>query len=317
MSQLLFSRILQALVVLFTMSFVVYILMGLMPGDPIDLMLSADPNMTAQDAARLKAMYSLDKPIFERWLNWLTNALSGNFGYSRLYANPVIEVLGPALLSTLQLMSVSFLFSMLIALPAGIFAAIKPYSMRDYAINFCAFTGISIPSFWLALMLIILFSVILGVFPASGTGSLSDGGFWAEAKYLVLPVMTLTIANVGGHTRFMRGAMLEVLRQDYIRTARAKGAGTRRIVLRHAMRNAMIPVVTVLALEFGALFSGALITETIFARPGMGKLIYDAILGNDFNLALIALLLATFVTLAANLIADLTYAWLDPRIAYR
>ena len=135
-------------------------------------------------------------------------------------------------------------------------------------------------------------------------------------RYLVLPVLTLTIASVSSHTRFVRGAMLEVLRQDFIRTARAKGAGTRRIVLKHALRNALLPLVTILALDLGALFSGALVTETVFAWPGMGKLIYDSIMGNDYNLALVALLLATLVTLAGNLLADIAYLWLDPRIRY-
>jgi len=311
------NRLAQATIVLLLMSFAVYGLMGLMPGDPIDLMISADPNLSAADAQRLKALYGLDQPIIERWLRWLGNTLTGDFGHSRLYAAPVLQVLGPALGNTLLLLGSSVLVSLIIALPAGIFAALKPYSMRDYLINGFAFAGISIPAFWLALMLIGLFAVQWNLLPAGGTGDLQAVGFWQRLQYLILPVLTLTIASIGGHIRFMRGAMLEVLRQDYIRTARAKGADTRRIVLYHALRNALIPVVTVLALEFGTLFSGALVTETVFAWPGMGKLIYDAILGNDFNLALMALLLATGVTLLGNLLADLAYAWLDPRIQYQ
>jgi peptide/nickel transport system permease protein len=317
MASLIFNRLWQAALVLLIMSFAVYGLIGLMPGDPIDLMISADPNLTAADAQRLKALYGLDRPLLERWLNWLGRALAGDFGYSRLYAQPVPEVLAPALANTLKLLGLSLALSIAIALPAGIAAALKPYSARDYLINFAAFAGISIPVFWLALMLIILFAVQLGVLPAGGTATIGAEGLWDSLQYLVLPAATLTLASVGGHTRFVRGAMLEAMRQDYIRTARAKGAGTARIVLKHALPNALIPVVTVLALELGTLFSGALITETVFAWPGMGKLIYDAILGNDFNLALFALLLATFVTLMGNLIADMVYAWLDPRISYR
>jgi peptide/nickel transport system permease protein len=317
MIRLVLNRLLQAMSVLLVMSFLIYGLIGLMPGDPIDLMISADPNLSAADAQRLKALYGLDRPIVERWLNWLQQALRGDFGYSRLYARPVLQVLGPALTNTLILLGLSFLLSLLIALPAGVYAALKPYSARDYLINFSAFAGVSVPVFWLALMLIIVFAVVLGVLPAGGTGELSGEGFWHHLQYLVLPVATLAIASAGGHTRFMRGSMLEVMRQDYIRTARAKGLATPRIVIRHGLRNALIPVVTVLALEFGTLFSGALVTETVFARPGMGKLIYDAILGNDFNLALVALLLATLVTLLGNLLADLAYGWLDPRITYR
>ena len=147
--------------------------------------------------------------------------------------------------------------------------------------------------------------------------TVGDGGFFDRLSYLILPAATLTIAGVGGHTRYVRSAMIEVLRQDYIRTAMAKGIGRRRVLLKHALRNAMIPVVTIIALDFGFLFSGALVTETIFAYPGMGKMIFDAIMGNDFNLALVSLLFATTLTVLGNLLADLAYAWLDPRVSYR
>lgn len=299
------------------MSFVIYGLMGLMPGDPIDLMISADPKLTSEDAARLRELFGLDKSIFERYGNWLGAAVTGDFGYSRLFARPVLDVLFPALANTVILIGISIGLSLLIGLPAGLIAALKPYSKLDYSINLIAFGGISMPAFWLALLLIILFAVTLGILPAGGTGELASGETWNKAHFLILPVLTLVISSVGGHTRYMRAAMLETLRQDYIYTAKAKGAGQTRIVLVHALRNAMIPVVTIIALDFGFLFSGALVTETVFAYPGMGKLIFDSIMGNDFNLALVALLLATCVTLIGNLFADLAYAWLDPRISYK
>ena len=317
MSRYLTIRFAQSMLVLAIMSFVIYGLMGLMPGDPIDLMISANPEITSEDAARLRALYGLDKPVLERYGNWLQAALTGDFGYSRVHKQPVVELLLPALGSTVRLLGLSILISIAIALPVGIFAAARPYSRLDYAINLVAFAGISVPVFWLGLLLIMLFSVILGVLPAGGTETPGGGGFWDQLRHLVLPVATLTLASVGGHTRYVRAAMAETLRQDYIRTARAKGIGWRRVLWRHALRNALIPVVTILALDFGFLFSGALVTETIFAYPGMGKMIYDAIMGNDFNLALIALLLATLVTLVGNLLADLAYAWLDPRVTYK
>jgi peptide/nickel transport system permease protein len=299
------------------MSFVIYGLMGLMPGDPIDLMISADPKLTSEDATRIRELFGLDKSIFERYGNWLGAAVTGDFGYSRLFARPVLDVLFPALANTVILIGISIGLSLLIGLPAGLIAALKPYSKLDYSINLIAFGGISMPAFWLALLLIILFAVTLGILPAGGTGELASGETWNKAHFLILPVLTLVISSVGGHTRYMRAAMLETLRQDYIHTAKAKGAGQTRIVLVHALRNAMIPVVTIIALDFGFLFSGALVTETVFAYPGMGKLIFDSIMGNDFNLALVALLLATCVTLIGNLFADLAYAWLDPRISYK
>ena len=317
MSRYVLDRLVQSAVVLAVMSFVIYWLMGLMPGDPIDLMINADPRLSPADAIRLRALYGLDQPILARYWNWLMAALGGDLGYSRLYARPVLAALLPALGNTVLLLGLSFVFAVLIAFGAGIAAAVNQHRMADYAINLIAFLAISVPSFWLALMMIILFSVTLGWLPASGTETIGGGGLLDHLRFLALPVMTLTFVSFGSHTRFVRASMIETLRQDFIRTARAKGASESRVVLRHALRNALIPVVTVLALDFGFLFSGALVIETIFAYPGMGKLIFDAIMGNDFNLALVALLFATSLTLVGNLLADLAYAWLDPRISYR
>jgi peptide/nickel transport system permease protein len=311
------QRLGESAVVIALMSFVIYALIGLMPGDPIDLMINSDPRLTPADAARLRAVYGLDRPLVDRYLSWAAAAIGGDFGNSRLHVRPVLDVMPGFLLNTVKLMGLSFVLSVAIAIPAGVIAARRQNSRLDHAINLLCFAGISVPVFWLALMLIILFSVMMPILPASGIASVGGGGgLWDAARHLVLPVATLTIFSVGSYTRFVRAAMIEVLRQDYIRTARAKGAGPSRIVWVHALRNAMIPVVTVIALSFGTLFSGALITETMFAYPGMGKLIYDSIMGNDYNIALVTLLFATAVTLAANLLADLAYAWLDPRISY-
>lgn len=316
MASFIVRRLAGSLLVLLFMSFVIYGLMGLMPGDPIDLLASGNPNVTSEDVARLKALYGLDRPLLERYGNWLAAAAGGDFGYSRLFAAPVLEVLGPRLVNTCLLMGSSFLLALLVALPAGILAAARPRSWLDYGLNLVAFAGISVPSFWLALLVILLFSVQLGWLPASGIESIGGGGPADRVLHLILPVLTLSALSIGSLIRFTRAAMIETLRQDYIRTARSKGLGTRAVILRHGLRNAMIPVVTVLALDFGTLFSGALVVETMFAQPGMGKLIYDAVMGNDFNLALVGLLFATLVTLLANLMADVIYAWLDPRISY-
>ena len=316
MIRYLVHRLLQSAAVLLLMSFVIYGLMGLMPGDPVDLMITADPKMTSEDAARLRQLYGLDRPLIERYGNWLLAALAGDFGYSRLYAKPVLTVLLPALANTVVLLGSSFVLAIAIGLPAGMLAAVRPRTATDYAINLVAFAGISVPSFWLGLLLIIVFAVILGVLPAGGMGTVEAVSLWGNLKYLVLPVVSLTIASMGGYIRYMRASMLETLRQDFIRTAWAKGLSQRRVVLGHGLPNALIPVVTIIALDFGSLFSGALITETIFAYPGMGKLIFDSIMGNDFNLALVALLFATLLTLVGNLLADIAYAWLDPRISF-
>jgi peptide/nickel transport system permease protein len=316
MFRFLVLRLTQALVVLLVMSFVIYGLIGLMPGDPIDLMISADPDLTPADAARLKAIYGIDRPLLERYAAWLGAALEGDLGYSRLHARPVFEVLLPRLGNTLILLGIAFFLTLAVALPIGTIAAVKRDSAADYAINFTAFAGISTPPFWLALLLIMLFAVTLGWLPAGGMGTVGVDSLVDRATYLVLPVMTLTLASVGGYTRYTRAAMGEALAQDYVRTAWAKGAGLTRIVVRHALRNALIPIVTIVALDFGTLFSGALITETMFSYLGMGKLIYDSVMGNDFNVALVGLLLATFVVLIANLLADAAYTLLDPRITF-
>jgi peptide/nickel transport system permease protein len=309
-------RLLGAAVMLLAMSFLIYLLLGLMPGDPIDLMASGDPNITSEDLARLKEYYGLDRPLHERYWIWLQGALMGDFGYSRLYALPVIQLMGPRLANTALLMGLSFALALALALPAGVLAALRPRSWLDYGLNLFAFAGISVPSFWLALLLILLFAVNLGWLPAGGVHAVGDDTLGNRALHLVLPVLTLTLLTVGGVLRFTRSAMLETLRADYIRTARAKGLGAWGVVVGHALRNAMIPVVTILALNFGALFSGSMIVEQMFAYQGMGKMIYDAIIGNDFNLALVGLLFATLLTLLSNLGADVVYAWLDPRISY-
>ena len=313
-ARLVLARAVQGALVLLLMSYAVYALIGLMPGDPVDLMVSADPTLGSEDAQRLKALYGLDRPLSERWASWLSAVANGDLGYSRLYSRPVLEVLLPALGTTLRLMGLALVVALGVAFGAALLAATRPGAARDLIVNLAAFAGVSMPPFWLGLLLIAVFSVWLGVLPAGGSGSLAgDGGWW---RYAVLPVATLAFASAGVYTRYLRGSMLEVLRQDYIRTARAKGASEPRVLLAHALRNAAIPVVTVLALELGALFSGALVTETVFAWPGMGRLIYDAVMGNDYNLALVGLLLATAVTLAGSLFADLVYLWLDPRIRY-
>ncbi|MGE0253199.1 MAG: ABC transporter permease [Alphaproteobacteria bacterium] len=310
------GRLLQALVVLAVMSFVIYALIGLMPGDPVDIMIASDPRLAPQDAARLRALYGLDLPIWERYLNWLGAALSGDFGYSRTYNRPVLEILLPRLGNTLLLLGIAATLAIAVAVTAGIVAALRPRGLLDTTINLACFAGVSVPPFWLALVLIIVFAVTLGWLPAGGMGE-ADAPWSARAVHLVLPVATLMAASLAAYTRFARGAMIEALRQDWIRTARAKGAGPARVVAGHALRNAMLPLVTVIALDFGTLFSGALITETMFGWLGMGKLIYDSILGNDFNTALVALLFATGVVLLANVLADIAYAALDPRISYR
>ena len=314
------GRVLGAIVTLGLMSFLVYMLIGLMPGDPINMMIQADPRMTSEDAARLRAAYGIDKPVFERYLAWAGQVLQGNFGYSRSLNQPVFAVVWPRLGNTLLLAGISLTLAIAIALPLGVWTAARPRSRVDYIVNLFSFAAISAPSFWLALLLITLFAVTLGWMPAGGMPEIRAGtpwyeALWAHLRHLALPVLTLTLVQLGSYTRFMRGAMIEVLRQDFIRTARAKGNSGARVQWRHAFANALLPVLTIMGLSFGGLFSGAVITETMFAWPGMGRAIFQAILDNDYNLALVGLLIATAATLIGNFLADLSYAWVDPRVS--
>jgi peptide/nickel transport system permease protein len=310
-------RLLEIAAMLALLSFAIYGLIGLMPGDPIDLMRSADPHLTAADLARLKSLYGVGQPLLSRYFAWAGQALAGDLGYSRLFAAPVWQTLLPRLGNSLVLMGASFAVALALSLVLGIAAARRPGSRLDAAINLICFAGVSVPTFWLALVLILVFAARLNWLPASGIATPGIGGVEDHLRHLILPVATLSLASLGSYTRYVRAAMREALAQDHVRTARAKGASETRIVFHHALRGALIPVVTILALSFGGLVSGALVTETMFAYPGMGRLIYDAVMGNDYNLALAALLLAAVVTMVGNLLADLAYLWLDPRVSYR
>lgn len=314
MARFLAWRLAQSLIVLALMSLAIYGLIGLMPGDPIDLALSADPRLTPEDVARLRALYGLDEPWLQRYFAWAGRAVQGEFGYSRLFAAPVLAALADPLGRTLLLMGGSFLVALLVGLPAGMAAGARPHSRLDYAVNFVCFAGVAVPAFWLALLVILLFAVTLQWFPASAVAL--EPGLGPQLYHMALPVLTLGLLQAGGIARYMRAAMRDALAGDHIRTARAKGLGEAAVIWRHALRNALIPVVSILALDVGGLFSGALIVEMTFGYPGMGKLLFDAVMGNDYNLALVALLFGTAVTLAANLVADLAYAVIDPRVTF-
>ena len=310
MIRLLAGRLVQIAITLALLSLAMFLLIGLMPGDPIDLALAGDPRLTAEDAARLRALHGLDQPLFTRYLAWAAALLQGEFGYSRLFAQPVAQIIGPALVSTLVLLGAAVAVSALVGLSLGALAAMRPrFAPLADAI---AILGQSAPSFWLGILLIIVFAVTLGWLPAGGS---AESGGWEALRFLVLPVATLAMANLAAYARHSAAELTQVLHAPWITAARARGVGEMRLLLRHAAPNAAVPVLQVAALDAGSLVGGALITETLFARPGMGKLIYDAVMGNDTNLALVALLLVALVTMLATLAADLGQRALDPRLA--
>ncbi len=305
-------RVAGLLLVLLLKSFVIFTLIGLMPGDPIDLLMSANPNMMPEDVAKLRAIYGVDEPLFSRYASWLFNALQGDFGFSRIQHRPVLDIVVPALGNTIILTGTAFLLSTVIAIGLGTLAAVYRGGWVDRVISLLAFLGISVPGFWLGLIFIYVFAVKFGVLPAGGMPRADQP--YAPIAYLVLPCLTLVLIEIGGLTRYARSAMIEVLSQDHIRTARAKGLSNKRIIFKHALRNAMIPIMTIIALGFGHLLSGATLIETMFGWRGMGRLIYESIMGNDYNLALVCLLFTTTMVLIGSLIADFSYSLLDPRI---
>lgn len=297
--------------------------MNRMPGDPVDLMIQSNPRITSEDVARLRALYGLDQPTYARYWSWVSSVASGDLGYSRTYRIPVSDLLGPKLFNTFVLSMASLGLALLIAVPLGTLAALRPNTRWDYGINFFAFAGISMPSFWLGIVLILIFAVGLGWLPASGTTSIGYtpgnmmAAIWDRITYLILPTLSLAYMQIGTFARFTRSAMTEALRNDYIRTARAKGLPFRVVVWKHGFRNALLSLITIVMLSLAGVFSGATITETVFGYQGVGKLVYDSIIGNDFNVAMVSFMISVAMVLLLNLLADILYSFADPRIDLR
>lgn len=301
-------RLPQIALTLALLSLAAWLAIGLMPGDPASLALMSDPRLTPEDVARLRALHGLDRPLMERYLAWALGLLRGEFGYSRLFAQPVVAVLWPALRSTLVLVGLAVALAAVVGVALGALAALRPRA--GGFVDALALLAQAVPSFWLGILLIILFAVTLGWLPAGGL----PGEGQPAWTFLVLPVATIGFGQMAAYARHSAAALGEALRQPWVRAARARGASDRRVLWRHALPNAGVPLLTLLALDAGSLVSGALVTETVFARPGMGKLLYDAVMGNDYNLALLALLLVALMTMLATLAADIAQRWLDPRL---
>ena len=321
MTRYILRRLLQMIPLLAVLSLLLFAALISMPGDPLRSMLEELPRMTPEEYQRLRELYGLDDPIHVGYLKWLWQVLSGNLGYSKEYHLPVWELIAGRLWNTLILTVTAFVIGKALAILIGIYSAHHPYSLLDYSAMGFAFFGFSVPGFWLGLTLIIVFSVHLQWFPASGVASAHLVGngwevFYDRLQHLVLPVITLAVSETASTTRYMRSSLLEVIRQDYIINARSKGLSEQTILIRHALKNSMIPVVTVSVLSLARLIGGSTVIETVFGYPGMGKLLFDAIMGSDYALAMAILMLMSLFVILANLIADVLYAWLDPRIRY-
>ncbi len=315
-------RLVQTVPLLLVISALIFTLLYLMPGDPLYRMLEGVPNLRPQDFERLRKIYGFDDPVYLQYAKWLWQLIQLNPGYSREYGQPVFDIILPALKNTLVLTIAAVVLGKIIAIGLGIFSAVRQYSIADYILTATTFVAYSVPAFWLGLMLIILFSVKLGWLPTSGiVNSELEPGSWAATvdwmKHLILPVAVLAISEIIQVQRFMRSSLLEVLRQDYLTTARAKGLSESVVIGRHALKNALIPVVTIIAVTMPRVVGGSTVVETVFAYPGMGRLLYTSIMGNDYVVAMTVVMIIAVTVVFFNLLADVIYGWLDPRIRYR
>ncbi len=311
------KRVLKMIPTLLIISLLLFKVIDLAPGNFLDT--KVNPNMTVEKLEQLKEVYGFDKPFGERYVNWLKKAVKGDFDESLKLRQPVSEIIKDYAWNSFVLAGTAFLLSILIAIPLGIVCATKQYSLADKATTILTFVSISLPSFLLGLMLINAFSLKIKLFPIGGMttagSNLTGVGYYKDVLiHMVLPVVSLTILQAGSLIRYVRTAMLEVINQDYIRTARAKGLKEKVVIYKHALRNGLIPVITYIGMSLPGLFAGALITETIFVWPGIGRIGYEAILNRDYTLLMGFNMFMAVLTLMGNLLSDILYAVVDPRI---
>lgn len=315
MKSYLLKRLFYLIITLFGASILIFYLYSLVPGNFID----ADPNLTAERKAELYALYGYDQPDIVRYFTWVGNLLQGDLGYSLQFQRPVVEVIGNYIWSSFFVALASLILTWLIAVIIGVISATKQYSFFDAIITIIVFAAMATPSFFLGLILIKFFAVDLGWFPAGGmitTGSNFTGWEYIKdvAQHMILPVLVLTMLGVGGLTRYFRTNMLEVIKQDFVRTARAKGLKERAVIYKHALRNALLPAITLFSFELPALFGGAIITEQIFNWPGIGAIYMQAFSVRDYPLLMGFTMFIALLTIISNLLADLLYGVADPRV---
>jgi peptide/nickel transport system permease protein len=308
-------RALQACVLLFFVSLVSYGIMNVAPGGPLAVYLH-NPQVTPEKIELLRHQLGLDQPWHLRYLTWLGGIAQGHWGYSYYTGRPVLEMIGERLPATFTLMLSAFALAIALAFPLGVFAATHKYSWGDNLLSFGSFFAWAMPTFWFGLMLQLVLAVHLRLLPVAGMHEIGSASAADLLRHLVMPAMVLGLGSIASWSRYLRSSVLEVLGQDYVRTARAKGLPRQRVLGRHVLRNSMIPIVTLMGLDLHVLFSGAVITESIFGWPGMGRLFLSALNNRDYPLQMAGLMISASLLIVGNLLADLTYAALDPRIRY-
>jgi peptide/nickel transport system permease protein len=319
MGPYLLRRILIAIPSLLGISAVLFTVLALAPGDPFEE-LATNPNVPAEVKQMLRAKFGLDDPVWQRYFRWLAAMLQGDWGYSFISRVDVDQLILQRVPVTLAVIGASQVLALLIALPIGIISAVKPYSWFDRIFSTLAFVGFSLPTFFSGILLILLFSITLDWLPFVYRADIDATGWewwWQHIQQSIMPVMVLGLFQAASWMRYVRSAVLDVIKLDFVTTARSKGLKERVVVMRHVVRNALIPVVTLVALQMPAVFGGAIVTEQIFRIPGIGSLLIDAILRNDTPVIMAVTFVFSCLVILFNLIADLLYGWLDPRISFR
>ena len=319
MGRYIIRRLLQALLLIALLSVGMFALIHLLPGGPEQVIFN--PRLSAAGRAAIRARFGLDQPLPVQYLRWLGNALVGNFGFSFATNQPVSDILAQHFPATLELFSCALILALIVAITIGVVSAVRQGTVTDYSLTILAYFGIAMPVFLLGLFAQDIFGVWLHILPTSGTATYgysfdAFNSFLDHLEHLLLPMLVLSITFIAGWSRYMRSSMIEVVKQDYMRTARAKGVAPVSLLMRHALRNAVIPLITIVALDFGAVAGGAAITEGVFAWPGMGLLFLDSLTNRDYPVLLAMLLIGAVFVISFNLIADILYAVMDPRIRY-
>jgi peptide/nickel transport system permease protein len=313
-TQYVLRRLIHSVFIIWGCATLVFFLLRLIPGDPVIQMLG--PEYTPEAAEALRRKLGLDEPLQVQYVRWFGNILRGDLGGSIASGETVTGAIATGLPKTLSLAALSFLIAIVIAVPAGVAAALKRNTIVDYAASVVAFVGVSMPSFWFGIILILVFAVWLGWLPATGYAELTDDGFVEWLRRLILPSLAIGAGYAAILMRFVRAGLLEVLGSDYVRTARAKGARERTVIVRHALRNALIPVVTIAGIQLALLLSGAVVVETVFSIRGIGRILVGAIFDRDYPMVQGVILLVAVIFVLANLVVDIVYTFLDPRIHY-
>ena len=314
MTQFIIRRLIHSVIIVWGCATIVFFLLRAIPGDPIIQMLGPEYTPEAADALRNKL--GLDEPVVIQYFRWLGNMLRGDLGSSITGAESVRDAILTGLPRTMSIALLAFLIATAIAIPTGVLAALHRNSFADFAVSTFAFVGVSMPSFWFGIILILVFSVQLNWLPSLGYASLTEDGFWEWLSHLILPSLAIGAGYAAILMRFVRAGLLEALSSDYIRTARAKGLTERRVVITHGLRNSLIPVVTVAGIQIALLLSGAVVIETVFSIRGIGRLLVGAIFDKDYPMVQGAILVVAVIFVCANLIVDIAYTLIDPRIKY-